>query len=590
MKKRVELLLNKMKEHGIDAYVIPSSDAHISEYVAEHWKSRAWISGFTGSAGTVVISKDGSGLWTDGRYFIQAEKQIEGSGIELFKMGQPGVPTITEWFNKNLGNGSTVGFCGESTSLLFKRNLEKECKEKEFNIVSEFDLVDDIWNNRSNIPQTQVFVLEDNYAGCSFKEKLNVVRQKMKEKGANTYVLSSLDDIAWLFNLRGNDIPNYPVTISYAIITNDETNLFIDDSKLDNKVKKYLNDNDINVSPYEEVFNKAGEFKRDDVIFFNPSKLNSKLYMAIPDGCKRKEGRDITTDLKAIKNEGELANLRKCHVRDSAAMINFIHWLDITVGKEVITEMSADEKLLEFRKEQDLFIGRSFDTIAGYKDHAAMMHYKATEQQQYKLENKGLFLVDSGGHYMDGTTDITRTMVLGDLTEEEKTHFTLVAKGHISLNKLKFLHGATGSKLDMIARYPLWQQGIDYKCGTGHGVGFILNIHEGPQGLTMRPNNVVFEKGMILTNEPGVYMEGKHGIRTENTMVVQEWQKTESGQFMEFEVISFVPIDLRGINVELLTSEEREWLNNYHKKVFEKVSPLLNDEVKTWLKEATRAI
>lgn len=412
----------------------------------------------------------------------------------------------------------------------------------------------------------------------------------MKEKGANTYVLSSLDDIAWLFNIRGNDIQNYPVTISYAIITLDESNLFIDESKLDNEVKKYLSDNDINVFPYEEVFNKAGELKRDDVIFFNPSKLNSKLYMAMPDGCKKKEGRDITTDLKAIKNEGELANLRNCHIKDSAAMINFIHWVDTTVGKEEITEMSADEKLLEFRKEQDLFIGRSFDTIAGYKEHAAMMHYKATGEQQYKLENKGLFLIDSGGHYMDGTTDITRTIVLGDITEEEKLHFTLVAKGHISLNNLKFLHGATGSKLEMIARYPLWQHGIDYKCGTGHGVGFILNIHEGPQGLTMKPNSVVFEKGMILTNEPGVYMEGKHGIRTENTMVVQEWQKTESGQFMEFEVISFVPIDLRGINAELLTSEEREWLNNYHKEVFEKVSPLLNDEVKAWLKEATRTI
>lgn len=590
MKRNVELLLNNMKDKGMDAYIVPSTDAHMSEYVAEHWKGRAWVSGFTGSAGMVVISKEGNGLWTDGRYFIQAEKQLENSGITLYRMGEKGVPTVTEWLNKNLKEGSVIGFNGESTSLLFKRKIEKECKSKEFKLIPHFDLINEIWEDRPEIPKTPVFLLDKKYAGIGCRDKIGLVRDEMEKKDVHNYILASLDDIAWLFNIRGGDVNNNPVTISYAVITKDKSYLFIDRSKLSGEVLEYLKANNIEVREYDEIFKVIGEFNNGEGVYISPSRLNTKVFMSIPNGCKLKEGRDITTDLKAIKNETELENLRNCHRRDSAAMVNFLHWIDKNVGKEEITEISADEKLLEFRKQQDLFIGRSFDSIAGYKDHAAMMHYKATETSKYKLEERGLFLIDSGGQYMDGTTDITRTIVLGELTDEEKFHFTLVAKGHLALNNLKFLYGSTGSKLEMVARYPLWQHGIDYKCGTGHGVGFLLNVHEGPHGFSMRPNNVPFERGMILTNEPGVYMEGKHGIRTENTMIVQEWKNTESGRFLEFEVISLVPIDLRGIDKNLLSGEEVQWLNDYHKKVYDNIAPLVDEEVREWLKEATKAI
>lgn len=590
IKERVSALLKEMEERNIDAYVIPSGDAHISEYVAPHWKSRAWVSGFTGSAGTVVITKEGSGLWTDGRYFIQAAKQLEGSGIDLFKMGQPGVPTYIEWIEKTLPEGACVGFDGKVLSQSIVKSMEKKFKNKGLKINSDYDLIDLIWTDRPAIPQSEIYNHEIKYAGKTTREKLEIVRDEMSKAKADTFVLASLDDIAWLYNIRANDIPGSPVIISYALITEKDAYLFVDSNKVNKEVEAELNNNGVTIKEYNEIFDLVSSLDESRRIFFDPNKTNRCLYKAIPEKCEKIENRNITTNLKAVKNEIEIENLRKTNIKDSVAVCKFIYWLKNTVGKEEVTEISAENKLEWFRSQQELFMGPSFATIAGYKDHAAMMHYKATEESQYSLKNEGMFLVDSGGHYLDGTTDITRTFVLGDLTEEEKRDFTLVLKGHTALNMAKFLHGATGSNLDILARQPIWEYGIDYKCGTGHGVGFLLNIHEGPQNFSQVPNTVKIQPGMIITNEPGIYKEGKHGIRTENTVLAVNDEKTEFGQFMKFDVISPVPIDLDAVVPEMLTEKERNWLNNYHKNVYETIAPFLTEEEKEWLKHETREI
>lgn len=589
VKEKIHRLREQMKEKGIDAYIIPSFDAHQSEYVAEHWKSRAWISGFTGSAGTVVITMNEGGLWTDGRYFIQAEKQIKGSGLKLFKMGQPNVPTYIDWLKDLIPAGGCVGFDSKVFPQSKVKDLEKKFSKKGIKLNGKFDLIDIIWEDRPEIPVTPIIVHDVKYAGKSTMEKLELVRKEMKKQGADYYLLSSLDDIAWLFNIRGNDVHNNPVIISYAIICNEKAYLYVDRRKVTKEVIEVLESNGVEIKEYAKVKNQIAEI-RESQIFFDPNKTNNWLYNAIPSCCENIEGRNITTNLKAIKNEIEIENLRNCQIKDGVAMVKFLHWLDENVRKVDITEISADDKLKEFRREQEYFVGPSFDTIAGYKEHAAMMHYKATKENQYTLKEEGLFLIDSGGQYLDGTTDITRTIALGKISEEEQKDFTLVLKGHISLNMVKFLYGATGSNLDIIARQPLWEQGIDYKCGTGHGVGFFLNVHEGPQSLSQVPNKVKLEKGMILTNEPGIYKDGKHGIRIENTLLVAEDEKTEFGQFMKFDTISYCPIDLDAIDVSMLTEKEKKWLNDYHKEVYKVLSSYLNECEKKWLKRETREI
>lgn len=590
VRERIEKLRELMRANNLDAYIIPSADAHQSEYVAEHWKCRQWISGFTGSAGTVVIKLDSAGLWADGRYYIQAAKQIEGSGIDLFKMGQPDVPTYTEWLKNTLKEGSRVAIDGKVLSVTLLKNMEKEFKRKKIQVVTELDFISEMWNDRPEIPKAPVFVHDVKFAGKSRVEKVQSIRKEMKDKGANYYLLSSLDDIAWLLNIRGGDVPNNPVVISYVLISENKVNLFIDAEKLSEEVIMELKNDGIEILPYNDVAEGLKSIKKDDVVFIDPNKTNAWLYKAIDDEVDKVEELNITTKLKAIKNEVEIENLKRCQVKDGVAMVKFMKWLKGNIGKETITEISADEKLQGYRSEQENFLGISFDTIAGYKDHAAMMHYKATPELQYKLKTEGFFLVDSGGQYLDGTTDITRTFVLGPISEEEKRDFTLVLKSHIGLNLAKFLYGATGSNLDILARKPMWDLGLDYKCGTGHGVGFLLNVHEGPQGFSQVPNTTKLEKGMIITNEPGIYKEGKHGIRTENTILVVEDEKTDCGQFMKFETISYCPIDLDGVDVEMLTIEEKNWLNVYHNNVYSKLSIYLNDEEKAWLKYQTREI
>lgn len=590
IKDRVEQLRQLMKENQMDAYIIPSFDAHQSEYVAEHWKGRQWISGFTGSAGTVVITLEDAGLWTDGRYYIQAEKQLEGSGIRLFRMVDPGVPFYSEWLADVLHEGSVVGLDGNVFSIHMVRRMEKDLAAKSIVFKMNQDLIGELWEDRPEIPTGSMYTHDVKYAGKSRVDKLNEVRKEMKNIGANYYILTSLDDIAWLLNIRGSDVPNNPVVISNVIVAEHTCYLFIDSCKVPPLVKSELEAEGIELQAYNEIHTFLGNLSSGDTILLDVNKTNSRLYHAINSNTNKIERPDITTNLKAIKNEVEITNVKWCEIKDGVAMVKFIKWLKNTVDTEEITEITAEERLENFRRAQEDFVGPSFDTIAAYGEHAALMHYKANKESQFKLKNEGFFLVDSGGQYYDGTTDITRTIVLGPLTDEQKRDFTLVLKGFIALSSVKYLYGATGSNLDVLARQPIWQYGLDYKCGTGHGVGFFLNVHEGPQSIRNNTNNVVLEKGMIITNEPGIYLEGKYGIRTENMMLVAEDEKTEFGQFMKFETITYCPIDLAGINKEMLTESEKRWLNNYHQEVYTKLAPYLNEEECAWLREETREI
>ncbi|OLS03287.1 aminopeptidase P family protein [Tissierella creatinophila] len=578
-----------MKEKEIDAYIVPTKDPHGSEYVAEYYKGRSFISGFTGSAGNVVITSDRALLWTDGRYFIQAENELKGSEYNLMKMGEKDVPSFTRWLKDNLKDRAKLGFDGKLFSQAEVEILKKLLKEKDIELIDEFDLVGEVWKNRPELPSGKAYSLDKKYAGFTPKEKIEQVRNSMKEKDADIFLISSLDDIAWVFNLRGSDIAYNPVVISYAAITKDRALLFVDKEKIEEKVESFLNENKIEIKEYEEISNFIESLK-DENVLLDKNRINRWLYKSLNETVKVIDDIDITTKLKANKNEIELENQRNAYVKDGVALVKFLHWIDSTIGKEEIDEISAAEKLEDFRREQDLFVEPSFNTISAYAANAAMAHYSATRDSFSVLEAKGLYLVDSGGQYLDGTTDITRTVSLGEITDEEKKDFTLTLKGHINLTDMKFLEGTNGYQLDAICRYPLWKEGFDYKHGTGHGVGFFLNVHEGPHRIANVPNDVVLEEGMVVSIEPGVYRASKHGIRIENIVAVKKDIKTEFGQFMSFETLSFVPIDLNCIDEKLLTESEKGWLNSYHSEVYEKLSPYLDGKVLEWLKEKTREI
>ena len=585
----VNKLREAMKRNKINHYIIPSSDPHQSEYVADYYTGRSYVSGFTGSAGTLLVSETVAKLWTDGRYFIQAANELKDSGIDLMKMRNPGVLTLEEWISENIKSGEVLGFDGRVISTNQYKDLLKISKKNNFKIEMRNDLLEEIWDSRPELPKEEIFIHELKFAGKRASEKINEVRKEMEKFGGKNYIITSLDDIAWLFNIRGNDITFNPVAIAYALITDKSATLYIDMDKVSSETLKELNNEGIEVCNYEDIENATLSIK--DSVIIDPMKVSAKLYDLIGNDVKIIEKLNITTILKAIKNNVEIENTENSQVRDGVAMVKFIKWLKENLGKEEMTETSVANELLGFRAEGENFKGESFGTIAGYKDHAAMMHYSATEESEYTLKEEGLLLVDSGGQYYDGTTDITRTFVLGEVTEEEKRDFTLVLKGHIALSTAKFLKGTTGMNLDILARRPLWQYGMDYKCGTGHGVGYFLNVHEGPQGFRQEGNTTVLEPGMIITNEPGVYKEGKHGIRIENTLlVVKDMITDEFGEFYRFETISYCPIDLNGVVVEMLTAEEKEWLNNYHEIVFNKLSPLLNEEEVNFLRKETRSI
>ncbi len=584
-----------MAENQIDAYIIPTQDFHESEYVSEYFMTRKYMSGFTGSNGTLVVTKDEAGLWTDGRYFIQAAKQLEGTTIDLYKMGEEGVPTTTKFLKDKLNNKSTIGFDGRVISTSYGLKLEEELKHKEISIVYDKDLVDEIWEDRPSLTKEPAFLLDIKYAGKSFADKLEDLRTVMKEKGASSHIITSLDDIAWLFNIRGQDIPYNPVILAYSVITLEQIFLFLDKDKLDDQITSSLEADGIILKDYNNIYTFVKDLLSNEVVLLDKKKVNYAIYQNLNKCIKVIDEDNPTVLMKAIKNPVEIENLKKAHIKDGVAFTKFMYWLKTNIGKIEITEISASYYLEECRKAQDGFIDLSFDTISAYKENAAMMHYSATAESNKTLKPEGLYLVDSGGQYYQGTTDITRTMALGPVEPEQKKHFTAVLRSMLNLSNAKFLHGCIGLNLDILARGPIWDMDLDYKCGTGHGVGYLLNVHEGPNSFRWKydqnnPNHSVIEDGMVTTNEPGVYIEGSHGIRTENELLCRKGAKNEYGQFMYFETITFAPIDLDAIDLDYLSQIDRDRLNSYHKQVYEKISPYLNDDEKVWLKEYTRKI
>ena len=588
---RIAKLRSVMKERGIYAYIIPSADYHQSEYVGEFFKGRQFISGFTGSAGTVVITEEKAILWTDGRYFLQAEKELEGTCVELYKMGQENVPTTFEYIEKEVPAGSKIGFDGRAISAGMGKDLEDTLAKKDITISYEGDLLDEVWEDRPALSDAKAFLLDVKYSGEDFTSKIARVRKAMSDKGATTHILTSLDDIAWLFNIRGGDVKYNPVVLSYAVITLDKAILFVDENKLNDEIKASFGEEVVEIRGYFEIDEFVKTIEKEEVVLVDNNKISFTILKNIPEGVKIVDAMNPSTIFKAEKNPVEIENTRKAHIRDGVAVTKFMYWLKNNIGKIEITEISAAEKMTELRREQGDFIEPSFASIAGYAANGAIVHYSATEESNTTLEPKGLFLLDSGGQYFDGTTDITRTYALGPLTEEEKSNFTSVARAMIRLSQAKFLYGVNGYYLDILARGIMWEQELNYNHGTGHGIGHVLNVHEAPNGIRCDNSNLArLEEGMITTNEPGFYKAGSHGIRIENEMLCKKGVKNEYGQFMEFEPITIAPIDLDAIDVNLMKDDEKAYLNEYHKMVFDTVSPFLSEEEVEWLKEYTRAI
>lgn len=594
IQKRLEALRSEMKKRGITVYVVPTSDFHQSEYVGEYFKARKYMTGFTGSAGTAVITMKEAGLWTDGRYFIQAAAQLEGSGVTLFRMGEEGVPKVEEYVEEQLEKGGCIGFDGRVMDAKAGKKYAEIAEKKEGSLYVTEDLVDIIWTERPSLPAHKVWILEQEYAGMSTEEKLSQVREQMKQEGADVHILASLYDIAWLLNLRGDDIDHVPVFLSFVAVEEKKTTLFINQEILDDKVKKYLKDNQIQVEDYEKIYAYAENLK-DNKVLMSLEEVNYRIAENVQKHSQIVDAPNPSLLLKSIKNETELENTRIAHLKDAVAVTKFMYWLKTNIGKKEITEISASDYLEDLRKEQEHFLDVSFDTICAYGANAAMMHYSASEESNAVLKPEGFLLVDSGGHYLEGTTDITRTFALGELSYEQKKHFTAVCRSNLNLANAKFLYGCSGINLDILARGPLWDMGIDYRCGTGHGVGHILNVHEGPNGFRWkivqeRNDSGKLEAGMITTDEPGVYLEGAYGIRLENELICVKDEKNEYGQFMKFENITYVPMDLDAILPEEMTFSEKQELNEYHQMVYEKISPYLNEEERDWLKEYTRAV
>lgn len=587
----INLFRNKMLEEKIDYYIITDSDDHNSEYVDPHFKSRAFISGFTGSNGTVVISKEQTCLWTDGRYFVQAENQIKGTEIKLYKLGLEGIINYLEYLKQNVKDNETIGFDGRCFSLNELESIKDLFKDKNVNIKVDNDLVGMIWENRPEVHMGKAFSHDIKYCGMSREEKLKNVREKMEELGADNYVISSLDDIAWLLNIRGNDIPCNPVVVSFVLIDEKDAFLFVDEKKIPNDLALELEKAGVKLKKYDEIYQAISSIKEGSILF-DKSKINCKLANSMKDNLIKITQRNITTDMKAIKNETEIENSKKAQKRDCAALVKFFSYLDKHIKTEHITELDVSELLLKFRSEGENFVEASFETIAGYMENGALAHYQATEEKFSTLEPKGFLLIDSGGQYYDGTTDITRTISLGEVSDEMKKDFTYALKALINLSRTKYIKNTNGISLDMMTRSVLWREGIDYKHGTGHGLGFFLNVHEGPQSISHRANpSIYFEPGMITTNEPGIYKEGKYGIRHENDMLTVEGFKNEYGDtFMEFETLTYCPFDIKSIDKQYLNSDEINWINDYHKKTFELLSPLLQGEDLKWLKSATKEI
>lgn len=593
--KRIQMLRQKMAERGITIYVIPTSDFHESEYVGDYFKARKFITGFTGSAGTAVITMDQAGLWTDGRYFIQAAAQLANSEVELFKMGEENVPTVIEFIRDHLVQGGGLGFDGRVINGRLGTELKELAEQKKASFHTSQDLVGMIWEERPAMPMEPVFLLEEQYTGESTTSKIKRVREKMKQSNADVHILTSLDDIAWVLNIRGNDIPHFPVVLSFLAITQTECCLFIHSKVLSESVRIQLEQWGITICDYEAIYSYVAQIEAKKTVWMDCDRVNFNVCNQLNSEVKVLNQENPTVRMKAIKNPVELENLRNAHVEDGVAFTKFMYWLKTNVGKIPMTEITASDYLAERRKERKGFLDLSFDTIAAYEANGAMMHYCADPESAAVLEPRGFLLVDSGGHYYQGTTDITRTMALGPITEKQREYFTIVLRSNLNLAAAKFLYGCNGHNLDILSRGPLWELGLDYKCGTGHGVGYLLNVHEAPNGFRWkivpeRKDSAIFEEGMVTTDEPGVYLEGEYGIRTENELVCCKAEKNEYGQFMKFETITYAPIDLDAIDPELLTKREKQLLNDYHHMVYEKLSPYLTEEEQKWLQVYTRAV
>lgn len=593
--KRIQMLRQKMAERGITIYVVPTSDFHESEYVGDYFKARKFITGFTGSAGTAVITMDQAGLWTDGRYFIQAAAQLANSEVKLFKMGEENVPTVIEFIRDHLVQGGGLGFDGRVINARLGTELKELAEQKKASFHTSQDLVGMIWEERPAMPMEPVFLLEEQYTGESTTSKIKRVREKMKQSNADVHILTSLDDIAWMLNIRGNDILHFPVVLSFLAITQTECCLFIHSKVLSESVRMQLEQWGITICDYEAIYSYVAQIEAKKTVWMDCDRVNFNICNQLNSEVKVLNQENPTVRMKAIKNPVELENLRNAHVEDGVAFTKFMYWLKTNVGKIPMTEITASDYLAERRKERKGFLDLSFDTIAAYEANGAMMHYCATLESAAVLEPRGFLLVDSGGHYYQGTTDITRTMALGPITEKQREHFTIVLRSNLNLAAAKFLYGCNGHNLDILSRGPLWELGLDYKCGTGHGVGYLLNVHEAPNGFRWkivpeRKDSAIFEEGMVTTDEPGVYLEGEYGIRTENELVCCKAEKNEYGQFMKFETITYAPIDLDAIDPELLTKREKQLLNDYHHMVYEKLSPYLTEEEQKWLQVYTRAV
>lgn len=593
IQERVEALRGIMSEKKIDIYIVPTADYHQSEYVGGHFKEREFITGFTGSAGTAVITAKEAGLWTDGRYFIQAAGQLAGTLWELRKMGQPDVPSIEEYLKEALPEGGVIGFDGRVISVSEGQEYEKIAEEKHGKIQYQEDLIASVWENRPEISKKHAFALGLEYAGESTADKLKKIREEMEKCGADAHVLTTLDDICWMLNIRGDDVDYFPLVLSYVLITKDSVELYIDDNKLDEPLKKALMADGVKLHPYNDIYEDIGSLKAETSLLLDESKLNYALYKNIPDSVEKINKPNPEILFKAVKNETEIANIRKAQIKDSIAHVRFMKWLKENVGKIRITEISASDKLDEFRMEMGNFLRPSFDPISAFGEHGAIVHYSASPETDVELKEGSLLLTDTGAAFYEGSTDITRTYVLGEVPQNMKDDFTLVAISNLNLANARFLKGSSGLTLDYAARKPFWDRSMDYNHGTGHGVGYLLNVHEGPAAFRWKyraGETAELEKGMVLTDEPGIYIEGSHGIRLENELLVCEGEKNEYGQFMYFDTITFIPFDLDAINPDMMTAGEKKLLNDYHTKVYEMLTPYLTEDEKEWLKEYTRPV
>lgn len=613
IQERLTNLREAMKQAGIDCYIIPTCDFHNSEYVSEYFCVRKYFSGFTGSAGTLVVWEDQAALFTDGRYFIQAAAQLQGSGITLMKMGEPGVPKVKEYVEQNLTDGQNIGFDGRVVTASDGMEYEAIAEKKGGRVIYDRDLAEAVWRDRPALPVTKVYLLEERYSGESTADKLKRLREAMEQEEADVHILTTLDDIAWLFNLRADDVECCPVLLAYALITKTEAYLFANENSFGETELAYLEENRITLKPYDSFYSYVAEYCQN-VTVQNRSERNiadyknyasAKLLLCekrINYRLKKEIGEKIaildkpnpTTLMKSIKNAVEQENLRKSHLMDAVAVTKFMYWLKTNVGKVSMTEISVDKELEKLRRKNSSFIEPSFHTISAYGANGAIVHYSATQESCADIAAKGMLMIDSGGHYYEGTTDITRTFILGEITDEMKQDYTLVARAWIRLMNTRFLHGCTGANLDLAAREVFWEKGLDYKHGTGHGVGYLLNVHEGPNAFRYKisdmTENWVFEEGMVTTDEPGIYIEGSHGVRIENELLCRKGESNGYGQFMYFENLTYVPIDLDGIDPAAMEPKEIAALNRFHQDVFEKLSPYFSGDEFVWLREATRKI